>query len=96
MKVRRYDIDWLRVIAMLAIFVLHCTRFFDKEDWHVKASLATQSDIWDIVRGGVIWVWVMPIFFLIAGFASRYALKRTVLGISGRSTWKPLRGALTR
>jgi surface polysaccharide O-acyltransferase-like enzyme len=80
MKVRRYDIDWLRVIAMLAIFVLHCTRFFDKEDWHVKASLAAQSDIWDIVRSGVIWVWVMPIFFLISGFASQYALKHRTGG----------------
>jgi len=25
MKERRYDIDWLRVIAMLAIFIFHCT-----------------------------------------------------------------------
>jgi len=29
LKERRYDIDWLRVIAMLAVFVYHCTRFFD-------------------------------------------------------------------
>jgi peptidoglycan/LPS O-acetylase OafA/YrhL len=29
MKDRRHDIDWLRVIAMLAVFLFHCTRFFD-------------------------------------------------------------------
>jgi hypothetical protein len=39
---RRYDIDWLRSIAMLAVF-FHCTRFFDTEGWHVKN--AEQSDL---------------------------------------------------
>jgi peptidoglycan/LPS O-acetylase OafA/YrhL len=36
MKERRYDIDWLRVIAMLAIFFYHCARFFGTEGWHLK------------------------------------------------------------
>lgn len=44
MNERRYDIDWLRVIAMLAIFVYHCTRFFDTEGWHLKNS--EQSFFW--------------------------------------------------
>lgn len=33
---RRYDIDWLRVIAMLAVFIYHCSRFFGTEGWHLK------------------------------------------------------------
>ena len=33
---RRYDIDWLRVLAMLMIFLFHSARFFNYEDWHVK------------------------------------------------------------
>lgn len=34
---RRYDLDWLRVIAMLLIFAYHTTRPFDTfESWHVK------------------------------------------------------------
>ena len=32
---RRYDLDWLRVLAILAIFVFHCTRFFDTDDWSI-------------------------------------------------------------
>ena len=28
MKERRYDIDWLRVIVTLTVFLFHCTRFF--------------------------------------------------------------------
>ncbi len=33
---RRHDIDWLRVLAMLSIFLFHCARFFNYEDWQVK------------------------------------------------------------
>jgi peptidoglycan/LPS O-acetylase OafA/YrhL len=29
MKERRYDIDWLRGIAMLSVFFFHCAQFFD-------------------------------------------------------------------
>jgi peptidoglycan/LPS O-acetylase OafA/YrhL len=36
MQERRYDVDWLRIIAMLAVFLYHCTRFFDPEGWHLK------------------------------------------------------------
>jgi peptidoglycan/LPS O-acetylase OafA/YrhL len=33
---RRHDIDWLRVLGMLTVFLFHCARFFDESDWHVK------------------------------------------------------------
>jgi surface polysaccharide O-acyltransferase-like enzyme len=76
MKERRYDIDWLRVIAMLCVFILHCTRFFDFEDWHLKVAVAEQSEIWSITRGFFLWVWLMEMFFLVSGFATRFALQR--------------------
>jgi len=73
MKERRYDIDWLRVIAMLAIFVFHCTRFFDTEGWHLKNS--EQSYVVFVIVRGFIWPWVMELFFLLSGAGSWYALK---------------------
>jgi glucan biosynthesis protein C len=76
MKERRYDIDWMRVIAMLGVFVLHCTRFFCKEDWHVKAPVAQQSDMWAVMRGIFLWLWLMEMFFFAAGFATNYVLRR--------------------
>jgi glucan biosynthesis protein C len=76
MKERRYDIDWLRVIAMLGVFIFHCTRFFDNEDWHLKAPPSAQSDILPIVRDFIFWIWLMEIFFLLAGFATQYSLRR--------------------
>ena len=57
MNERRYDIDWLRVIAMLAIFVFHSTRFFDPEGWHLKNP--EQSVILFVAVRGLIWPWVM-------------------------------------
>ena len=80
MKERRYDIDWLRVIAMLGVFILHCTRFFCNEDWHLKVPAAEQSEVWALTRGFFIWVWVMPLFFLVSGFATWYSLKRRTGG----------------
>jgi glucan biosynthesis protein C len=76
MKERRYDIDWLRVIAMLGVFILHCTRFFDTEDFHLKATVSEQSEVWAITRSFFLWVWLMELFFLVSGFATRYSLRR--------------------
>jgi glucan biosynthesis protein C len=75
MSERKYYFDWLRVIAMLCVFVFHCTRFFDNEGWHLKAPLAQQNDILGTARGLVLWVWLMELFFLAAGFATFYALR---------------------
>jgi glucan biosynthesis protein C len=80
MQERRYDIDWLRVIAMLGVFVLHCTRFFCTEDWQLKVPATEQSDILGIVRDLTLAVWLMPLFFLVAGFAARYSLRRRTAG----------------
>jgi peptidoglycan/LPS O-acetylase OafA/YrhL len=33
---RRYELDWLRVGAILMVFVFHSSRFFDTDNWHVK------------------------------------------------------------
>ena len=73
MKERRYDIDWLRVVAILAIFFFHCSRFFGTEGWHLKN--VEQSFVLVVLRGGLIWMWVMELFFLLSGAGSWYALK---------------------
>ena len=73
MKERRYDLDWLRTIAMLAVFVFHCTRFFDTEGWHVKN--AQQSEVLFILVRGLFWPWMMELFFLLSGAGSWYALQ---------------------
>jgi len=63
MRERRYDIDWLRVAAMLAIFVFHCTRLFDTEGWHVKNP--QQSEGLFIAMRAAVWPWAMGLFILL-------------------------------
>jgi len=70
---RRYDIDWLRIVAILAVFIYHCTRFFDTEGWHLKN--AEQSFVLFVLMRGLIWTWLMEIFFLLSGAGTWYSLK---------------------
>jgi glucan biosynthesis protein C len=51
---------------------MHCTRFFDTMYWHLKDT--TRSDAATMI---VAWfaLWEMPLFFLLSGAASWYALR---------------------
>jgi glucan biosynthesis protein C len=70
---RLYYLDWLRVLAMGGVFFFHNARFFDGlVDWHVKnasTNLAASAIVAFMSQ------WVMPLFFLIAGAGTYYALK---------------------
>jgi len=68
---RRYDIDWLRVLAMLTIFLFHCARFFNYEDWHVKNN---QLDYGMSIFVEIVSQWIMPLFFILSAISVYYAL----------------------
>ncbi len=47
MNERRYELDWLRVLAILVVFLFHSTRFFNLGDWidlHPAGSYAWASN----------------------------------------------------
>ena len=69
---RRYDIDWLRVLSMIVIFVFHCSRYFDREDWHVKNSILYNEMSWIT---GIISQWIMPLFFVLSAISVSYSLR---------------------
>ncbi len=69
---RRYDIDWLRVIAFGMVFLYHCSRFFDADYWHIKngttsALVTGLTSIFDF--------WGMPLIFLVSGASIYFALR---------------------
>jgi glucan biosynthesis protein C len=76
MKERRHDVDWLRIIAVLAVFLFHCASFFGIEDWHLKVPVDEQQVAVDRLMYFFIVPWFLPLFFMLAGFASWYSLKR--------------------
>ena len=68
---RRYDLDWLRVLAILAIFVFHSTRFFDTDDWAIKnPTTYLFVDGWKTFATS----WGMPLILIISGASVFYAL----------------------
>lgn len=72
MKERRYDIDWLRVLVMLAVFFFHCARFFGGGRWHLNND---EESIVAHFFVGWLDMWFMPLFFLLSGVGSWYALR---------------------
>ncbi|TWI97180.1 acyltransferase-like protein [Mucilaginibacter frigoritolerans] len=69
---RQYYLDWIRVITILLVFLFHCARFFDYDDWHIKNSVlsaTTNTATFFLAE------WIMPIFFFISGAGTWYALQ---------------------
>jgi peptidoglycan/LPS O-acetylase OafA/YrhL len=68
---RRYDLDWLRVMGILTVFIYHSGRFFNSETWHVKnANTYFGVDVWETILSN----WMMPLIFAISGASLFYAL----------------------
>ena len=73
-SVRLHYLDWLRALAILGVFLFHAVPPFDATDWHIKS--AKQSLVVTLVFVVFLHPWGMPLFFLIAGTGSWYALGR--------------------
>lgn len=71
--VRLHYLDWLRVIALLGVFLFHVTLVFSEFDYHIKN--AEQSPAITVFLA-FLFPWGMPFFFLIAGAGSWFALQR--------------------
>lgn len=75
---RRWDIDWLRVLATLAVFLFHCARFFNDEGWHIKNN---QLDVSMTIFVNIVSQWLMPLFFILSGASTYYALNLRSSGV---------------
>ncbi|MBW2635006.1 MAG: acyltransferase, partial [Deltaproteobacteria bacterium] len=70
---RSYDLDWLRVLAILIVFLYHSTRFFNLSDWHVKnIDTFVWVEMWIVFAN----LWMMPLFFIISGASLFYAIRK--------------------
>jgi glucans biosynthesis protein C len=67
MSARRYDIDWLRIVATLLLFVFHAGMVFNPAPfYHIRNDELSFG--WLVVCG-FISLWHMPLFFLLAGWS---------------------------
>ncbi|WP_299259784.1 acyltransferase family protein [uncultured Aquimarina sp.] len=77
-KIRRYDLDWLRVIVFGLLIFYHVGMFFVPWGWHIKNNV-----IYDWFRWPMLFLnqWRLPILFVISGMGTFYAL-------SHRNLWQ--------
>lgn len=91
MNDRRYDLDWLRIIAFGVLILYHVGMFYVDWSWHVKSSRAS-SAIEPIMR--LTSPWRLTLLFLISGAATRFMADkmsaRQLAGSRMRRLWPPL------
>ena len=83
---RRYDLDWLRVIAFAILMLFHTGMAFSSYDWHVKNFESSALIDWLIM---FFHQWRMPLLFFISGAAVWFAMEKY-------PTWRYLRERHTR
>ena len=70
---RRYDLDWIRIISMAAVFLHHVAMYFNTWPWHAKNGELTRAFE---PLNLVFLTWTITMFFLISGFAAEAAMGR--------------------
>jgi hypothetical protein len=75
---RRHDIDWLRILAVLLLIPFHTARLFDI--WEI--NYVKNGDLSEALSYliGFINQWHMPLFFLLAGASTWFALGQRSAG----------------
>lgn len=74
---RRYDIDYIRVIAFAILIVYHVCVFFYPGSWHIKNDV-----LYPQLNIPMVFVnqWRLPLLFVISGMGTYFAL--------GKKSWK--------
>lgn len=70
---RRYDLDWLRVIAFGFLIFYHIGMFYVTWDWHVKSPFASHV-LEPAMR--LINPWRLPLLFFISGVALKFVMDK--------------------
>ncbi len=70
-KIRRYDIDWIRVIVFDILILYHVGMFFVPWGWHIKNDIIVE---WLRFPMLVVNQWRIPILFVVSGMGTRFAL----------------------
>jgi surface polysaccharide O-acyltransferase-like enzyme len=83
---RQNYIDWLRVGAMFLLVFYHTGRLFDYPGWHIKnAELSIGIEAFNRFLD----IWLMPLFFLLAGASVWYAFgRRGAAAFAGERTMR--------
>ncbi len=73
MNQRRYDLDWMRVLAFSLLILFHTGMMFNTWSWHIK-NTETSQVFNHVMR--FLHLWRMPLLFFISGSAIWFLLGR--------------------
>jgi glucan biosynthesis protein C len=81
---RRFDLDWVRILAFMLLIGYHVGMYYVTWDWHVKSAHAS-SAIEPLMQ--LTSPWRLSLLFLVSGVATAYLLARqgTKHFLAGRS-----------
>jgi len=86
-SIRRYDIDWLRVIVFGLLIIYHVGMFFVPWGWHIKNDATYDWMMWPM---RFVNQWRLSILFVISGMGTCFALSRRSGSEYRRERWKRL------
>jgi len=75
---RRYDIDWVRVLVFGLLIFYHTAKFFEPDDFHIKNNI---TYTWLELPMYFLNRWRLPILFVLSGMGASFALNQ-------RSGWE--------
>ena len=76
-SVRLHYLDWLRVIATVGVFLFHAINVFSPFKFEINN--AERSDVIVMIQA-FFFPWGMPLFFMVSGVGSWFALRRRTAG----------------
>ena len=76
---RLYYLDWLRIIAVLFVFLHHCAKFFDFDEKGIGIYSSVRSLPLSMLREFDN-QWMMPLFFIISGASIYFSLNSRKIG----------------
>lgn len=79
-SLRRYDLDWLRVFAVLLLVPFHSALIFSLSPEHTVYIKDRVESPPLLALDGFLYLWHMPLLFVIAGAATWFALRRRTAG----------------
>ncbi|HSI57960.1 MAG TPA: acyltransferase family protein [Ideonella sp.] len=80
---RRYDLDWVRILAFALLIVYHVGMYYVSWDWHVKSPAS--AAVAPLIEPLMILTapWRLALLFFVAGVASAFLLARRPAGFLG-------------
>ena len=83
--IRRYDLDWLRVIVFGLLILYHVGMFFVLWDFHLKNNVIYPNLRWPML---FVNQWRLPIPFLISGMGTYFAAEDNRIAACELLMWR--------